>query len=207
MPAKTIVIATGNVGKLREIRAALDKSGLHLPSLAQLNIKGAEEPYQTFMENALAKARYAAAKTKLPALADDSGLVVGALGGKPGVMSARYAGINASDAANNNKLLRHIKKAEKQNGGKINRGAFYYAAMVFVLAAEDPAPVFAEGFWRGEVLDELRGDGGFGYDPLFYDAAAAKTGAQMSPAEKNRRSHRGKSLRAIVRQLTARGIL
>ncbi|MGI9338111.1 MAG: RdgB/HAM1 family non-canonical purine NTP pyrophosphatase [Gammaproteobacteria bacterium] len=203
----TIVVATGNAGKLREIRAAFAGRDVELPSSGQMGIGAADEPFGTFMENALAKARYAAKKTKLPALADDSGLVVAALGGKPGVLSARYSGADATDAANNAKLLRALRMMAKKQNGNICRDAFYYAAMVFVRCADDPAPVFAEGFWRGEILASMRGDGGFGYDPLFYDPAAKKTGAQMSPFEKNRRSHRGKSLRAIIRLLIERGLL
>lgn len=207
MMIKRIVVATGNVGKLREIRAVFAGRGIELPSSAQMGVDAPDEPFDTFMENALAKARYAAAKTKTPALADDSGLVVAALKGKPGVLSARYSGVDANDARNNAKLLRAMRQAEKRHKGNIRKDAFYYAAMVFVLSADDPAPVFAEGFWRGEILPEMRGDGGFGYDPVFYDAAAGKTGAQMSPSEKNRRSHRGKSLRAIIRLLQERGLI
>lgn len=201
----TIVIATGNAGKLREIRAAFGRRGIKLPSSGQMGIGAPDEPFGTFMENALAKARYASAKTKLPALADDSGLVVAALGGKPGVLSARYSGINATDKANNAKLLRAMHR-QKQQGNNL-KDAFYYAAMVFVLSATDPAPVFAEGFWQGEIGEVICGDGGFGYDPLFYDPVVGKTGAQMTAAEKNRHSHRGKSLRAIIRLLIARGLL
>ena len=204
---KRIVSASGNVGKLREIRAVFGGRGIELPSSAQMGIDAADEPFGTFVENALAKARYAAAKTKTPALADDSGLVVAALGGKPGVLSARYSGENASDTRNNAKLLRAMHQMAKKHNGDIRKDAFYYAAMVFVLSANDPAPVFAEGFWRGEILTETRGEGGFGYDPLFYDAATGKTGAQMTASEKNRRSHRGKSLRAIIRLLIERGLI
>ena len=207
MPLPKILIATGNAGKLREIRAALAGCGAQLPSAAELNIGGAEEPHNTFMENALAKARFAAKESGLPALADDSGLVVAALGGKPGVHSARYAGNNASDKDNNDKLMQAMQSAEQQQGATLDRSAYYYAAMVFARDANDPAPLFADGYWRGEILKEPRGENGFGYDPLFYDATLGKTGAQMTPEEKNKVSHRGKSLRAITALLIERGII
>ena len=207
MPTTKILIATGNAGKLREIRAALAGCGAQLPSSAELNIGSPAEPHGTFMENALAKARYAAKESGLPALADDSGLVVAALGGKPGVHSARYAGNNASDKDNNDKLMQAMQSAEQQQGATLDRSAYYYAAMVFARDANDPAPLFADGYWRGEILKEPRGENGFGYDPLFYDATLGKTGAQMTPEEKNKVSHRGKSLRAITALLIERGII
>ena len=207
MPTPKILIATGNAGKLREIRAALAGCGAQLPSAAELNIGSPAEPHGTFMENALAKARFAAKESGLPALADDSGLVVAALGGKPGVHSARYAGNNAIDKDNNDKLIKAMLQAEQQQGETLERGAYYYAAMVFARDANDPAPLFADGYWRGEILKEPRGENGFGYDPLFYDATLGKTGAQMSAEEKNKVSHRGKSLRAITALLIERGIL
>ena len=189
---KTIVIASGNAGKIREIREALSPLGARLPSLSDLGIAQTAEPHPTFMENALAKARAASAAASLPAIADDSGIAVAALNGAPGVLSARYA--DGGDNANNQKLLAAMQNAE-------DRRAFYYAAMVFVRSPDDPAPLFAEGRWRGEILRELRGEGGFGYDPLFYDPRMKKTGAQMSPAEKNKVSHRGSSLRRLTRLL------
>lgn len=194
---RDVVIASGNAGKVREIREALAPLWTRLPSLADLQIAQAEEPHRTFWENALAKARAASAAAKCAAVADDSGLVVPSLGGAPGVHSARYAGAESDDLANNEKLLAAMRGIE-------NRGAFYYAAIVFLESPDDPAPVFAEGFWRGEILSEMRGGGGFGYDPLFYDPRAGKTGAQMTVAEKNRASHRGKSLRALMRTLARR---
>ena len=189
---KTIVIASGNAGKIREIREALSPLGARLPSLSDLGIAQTAEPHPTFMENALAKARAAAAAASLPAIADDSGIAVAALNGAPGVLSARYS--DGGDNANNQKLLAAMQNAE-------DRRAFYYAAMVFVRSPDDPAPLFAEGRWHGEILRELRGEGGFGYDPLFYDPRMKKTGAQMSPAEKNKVSHRGSSLRRLTRLL------
>lgn len=192
-----IVIASGNGGKVREIRAALASLHIRLPSLADLQLAQAAEPHRTFFENALAKARSAAKAAKLPAIADDSGLVVPALDGKPGVHSARYAGDAATDLQNNKKLLAAMTDIK-------DRSAFYYAAMVFVESENDPAPLFAEGFWRGTILRELRGANGFGYDPLFYDARMQKTGAQMSAAEKNKVSHRGESLRALLQIMSER---
>ncbi|MGI9307263.1 MAG: RdgB/HAM1 family non-canonical purine NTP pyrophosphatase [Gammaproteobacteria bacterium] len=194
-----IVIASGNAGKVREIRAALAPLGAELPSLADLGAAQTAEPHPTFFENALAKARAASFAAKSAAVADDSGLVVPALDGAPGVHSARFSGENADDSANNEKLLALLAESSA-------RGAFYYAAIVFVAAPEDPAPVFAEGFWRGEILRAPRGAGGFGYDPLFFDPAAGKTGAQMSVAEKNEVSHRGQSLRELTRLLALRDI-
>lgn len=196
MPER-VVIASGNAGKVREIRATLAPLGMQLPCLTELGIEQAEEPHLSFFENALAKARSASGATRSAAVADDSGLVVPALGGAPGVRSARYAGEHADDAANNAKLLAQMKDVS-------DRRAFYYAAMVFLRSADDPAPVFAEGFWQGEILHDARGENGFGYDPLFYDPAANKTGAQMSVDEKNAVSHRGKSLRALMQMLKQR---
>ena len=199
----TIVLASGNAGKLREIRAALtagQSADLHLPCATELGAPAADEPHGTFLENALAKARTVAAYTGLAALSDDSGLVVSALLGAPGVHSARYAGANANDDTNNKKLLDAMCDAA-------DRRAFYYAAMVYVAAADDPAPIFAEGFWRGEIITERRGDGGFGYDPLFFDPTVGKTGAQMTVEEKNRVSHRGLALRRLLRLFKRRKIL
>jgi len=197
--SRTIVIASGNAGKVREIRRALAPLKLELPSLADLKIEQAPEPHLSFMENALAKARSAAEAVNGAAIADDSGISVYALDGAPGVHSARYAGEDADDDKNNRKLL------EAMNG-KEDRRAFYYAAMVYVSHAADPAPVFAEGLWHGEILNECRGSGGFGYDPLFLDTTVQKTGAEMQPDEKNAVSHRGKSLRRLLHLLQERGI-
>ncbi len=194
---KTIVIASGNAGKVREIRAALQPLEAELPSLHDLQIVQAAEPHATFIENALAKARAASAATSSAAIADDSGIVVAALNGAPGVHSARYGGEDASDEDNNRKLLAALQHTD-------NRQAFYYAAMVFVEHPTDPAPIFAEGYWRGEILRELRGVGGFGYDPLFFDVSCQKTGAEMSVEEKNAVSHRGKSLRELMRLFACR---
>ena len=191
------VIASGNNGKIREIRAALAGFPIRLTTQAEAGVSAADEPYATFIENALAKARHVSAKTNLPALADDSGLVVPALGNAPGVYSARYSGDDADDVKNNAKLLTAMENIK-------DRRAFYCALIVHIRHADDPAPLVAEGFWRGEITLEPRGNGGFGYDPLFYDARVGKTGAEMSLAEKQRVSHRGKSLRRLTRLLRQR---
>lgn len=196
----TIVIASGNSGKIREIRAACAGLPLTLPAQEELGIAGAAEPHGTFLENALAKARHVSAACGQPALSDDSGLVVPALGNAPGVHSARYAGSGATDAQNNAKLLAAMRGIEA-------RSAFYYAAMVIVLHPSDPAPLFAEGYWHGEIAADMHGEGGFGYDPLFYDPAVGKTGAQMDSAEKNEVSHRGHALRRLVKLLRRRRLL
>ncbi len=159
-----LVIASNNQGKLQEIQALLAPLSLQIVTQASLNIAEAEEPYCTFIENALTKARHASLHSGLPALADDSGLCVEALNGAPGVYSARYAcddeKAQKSDTANNAKLLRAL---ENQS----NRNAYYYCVMVLVRSANDPQPVIAEGIWCGKILTAARGDGGFGYDPLF----------------------------------------
>jgi XTP/dITP diphosphohydrolase len=190
----TIVIASGNAGKILELRDSLAGVVKHLPTRTELGIDEPDEPHVTFFENALAKARHTARQAKAPALADDSGLVVPALNNAPGVRSARYAGEEANDADNNAKLLSAMD-------GVADRRAFYYAAIVLVNAADDPAPVFAEGLWHGQITAPPRGQGGFGYDPVFLDPVLNKTGAEMTLSEKQERSHRGKSLRAILRQL------
>lgn len=196
----TLVIASGNHGKIREIRAACAPFPLTLTPQAELGISGAAEPYNSFMENALAKARHASAAAGVPALADDSGLVVAALSNAPGVYSARYAGADASDVDNNAKLLTAMETIE-------NRRAFYYAAMVIVLHPDDPAPLFVEGYWHGEIARAPRGSGGFGYDPLFYDPRTGKTGAEMQLQEKELVSHRGQSLRRLIRLMRRRRLL
>ena len=193
----SVVIASGNSGKVREIRAALSPYFANLPCLTDLQIAQTAEPHKTFMENALAKARAASAAAKMPAIADDSGLVVAALNGAPGIHSARYAAENATDAQNNAKLLAEMADISARN-------AFYYAAIIFVESPADSAPIFAEGFWHGKIARELRGENGFGYDPLFYDFLAQKTGAEMSATEKNAVGHRGKSLRALTKIFAAR---
>lgn len=193
-----IVIASGNAGKLREITRILEP--LHIDAVPQsdFGVPDCPEPYVTFIENCLAKARHASAHTGLPALADDSGICVEALNGAPGVYSARYAGEPKSDARNNDKLIAELKN-------QTNRRAHYYCVMVLVRYAEDPEPVIAEGRWFGEIIDTPRGEGGFGYDPYFLLPALGKTGAEMDADAKNAVSHRGQALRELAAKLKSLG--
>ncbi len=189
-----LVIASGNKGKLREIAHLLAPLNIDIVAQAELNVSECEEPYCTFIENALAKARHASRQTGLPALADDSGLCVDALQGSPGVLSARYAGEPKSDQANNEKLL-SVLSNEK------NRQAHFYCVIVLVRHADDPEPLIAEGRWAGEILSEFRGQDGFGYDPLFLDAKTGKTVAELPLEIKSRISHRGHAMAKLLLQL------
>jgi XTP/dITP diphosphohydrolase len=191
-----LVIASGNPGKLRELQAMLQPLGWKIHSQDEWNIAEAEENGLSFVENALIKARHAASLCGLPALADDSGLVVDALDGAPGIRSARYAGEKADDAANKLKLLEALQGLPQDQ-----RGAHFYCAMVFVRHAADPAPLVAVGQWQGSILPAPRGQGGFGYDPLFWLQQQQCASAELSAAEKNRISHRGQALAAMVEQL------
>ncbi|HZW59449.1 MAG TPA: RdgB/HAM1 family non-canonical purine NTP pyrophosphatase [Woeseiaceae bacterium] len=193
-----VVIASGNAGKLRELRRLLEPLGLLLVPQAELGIEAAAETAATFVDNALIKARHAARGARLPALADDSGLAVDALDGRPGVRSARYAGRQATDADNVARLL-----AELDGVPGAARSAAFHCAAVFVRHAEDPAPLIAHGHWPGRILEARDGDGGFGYDPVFFDPAAGCSAARMSAAQKNARSHRGQAFRALLPQLAA----
>lgn len=192
--ADKIVLASGNPGKIREIARLLTPLGLEIVPQDTLGVAPAEEPHPTFVENALAKARHAASATGLPALADDSGICVAALGGAPGVRSARYAGPVASDEDNNARLV-------QQMSALADRRAHYYCVIVLVRHPEDPQPIIAEGEWHGEILRSPRGTGGFGYDPLFLDRHSGLTGAELTPSRKNRVSHRGKAMRKFMRVL------
>jgi XTP/dITP diphosphohydrolase len=191
-----LVIATGNAHKLHEIRVLLEPLGIEVLPQADFNVPEAAEPHCTFIENALAKARHAARITGLPALADDSGICVEALGGAPGVVSAIYAGEPRSDARNNAKLLGAMQRVT-------DRRAHYHCALVLLRHADDPQPIIAEGQWHGVILETPRGEGGFGYDPLFLDTELNQTVAEISTEDKNRVSHRGKALRALVEKLRA----
>lgn len=193
---RRVVLASSNAGKLREFSHLL--AGLDFDVIAQgdLGIEAPDEPHLTFLENALAKARHAAARSGLPALADDSGLCVAALQGAPGVRSARFAGPTADDAVNNAELLRRLK----DHG---DRRAHYTCVLVAVASAEDPEPLVADARWHGEILQSPRGSGGFGYDPLFFVPEAGCTAAELPADEKNRISHRGQALRELVRRLAA----
>lgn len=192
-----LVVASNNPGKLREFGALLAPLGWDTIPQKELGVPECEEPHGTFVENALAKARHAAACTGLPALADDSGLCVHALGGAPGVHSARYAGEPKSDERNNTKLIADL-------ADKDDRRAHYVCVLVFVRHADDPQPVIAEGEWHGEIVDMPRGSGGFGYDPYFFLPEAGLTAAELDAAEKNRQSHRGLALAQLVERLKSR---
>ncbi|HUO69081.1 MAG TPA: RdgB/HAM1 family non-canonical purine NTP pyrophosphatase [Gammaproteobacteria bacterium] len=195
------VLATGNRGKLAELRSLFRDAGLDLELVAQtdLGIDSAPEEGATFIENALAKARHAARASGLPAIADDSGLCVDALGGEPGVRSARYAGDAADDRANILKLLDALRSVSGDQ-----RGAGFYCVLVALRSADDPAPLIASGEWRGRVAAEPRGAGGFGYDPVFVDPATGLTAAELGPAAKNLVSHRGQALNALAVALRGR---
>jgi len=194
MPISRLVLASSNEGKLREFRRLLEPLGIEVIAQAALGIPDADEPHATFVENALAKARHASLRARLPALADDSGLCVRALGGAPGVQSARYAGEPKSDARNNAKLIGAL-------AGVADRDAHYACVLVLVRHAGDPEPIVADGAWHGRIVDTPRGSGGFGYDPHFEDAATGMTGAELPLSRKNELSHRGKALRALIDKL------
>jgi len=190
---KRLVLASSNPGKLREIGALLAPLAIQVVPQPRLGIAEAEEPHTTFLENALAKARHASRAAALPALADDSGLCVEALGGEPGVRSAYYAGREGSreerDRRNNELLLKNLSTERK---------AYYYCAMVLVRKPGDPRPLVAEGVWRGEIARAPRGANGFGYDPLFLLPDLGKTAAELDSAQKNRISHRGIALQKLL---------
>jgi len=193
------VLATGNAGKLREMRAILAGHGLEVVAQSELAIESPPEDGASFLENALIKARHAAALSGLPAIADDSGIEVEALGGRPGLRSARYAGSPADDRANNARLL-----AELAGVPRSRRGARYRCAIAFVRTASDGQPVVAEAEWRGRIGFEPHGAGGFGYDPYFI-VADGRTAAELPAEEKNRVSHRGQALALLASRMRAAG--
>ena len=191
-----VVLASSNPGKLGELNALLQPAGLQVVSQDALGVEPPEETGLTFVENALIKARAACAATGLPALADDSGVVVDALGGAPGVRSARYAGDGASDADNVAKLLDALEDVAAPE-----RTAAFVCAIVYLRHARDPCPIVCEGVWEGRILDVARGAGGFGYDPVFFVASLGRTAAELSRAEKNEVSHRGQALAQLLGRL------
>ena len=191
---QTLILASNNAGKLREFALLLEPLGLNLEAQGAHDVPEAEEPHLTFVENALAKARHASRLTGLPALADDSGVCVNALGGAPGVVSARYGGEPRSDQRNNEKLIADLAP-------HADKSAYYYCVLVYVRHADDPQPVIADGRWNGQMLDQPRGQGGFGYDPYFLLPELGLTAAELPSADKNRLSHRGQALRALVEKL------
>jgi XTP/dITP diphosphohydrolase len=191
---KRLVLASNNPGKIREITALLAPLQIDVLPQSHFGVTEADEPHGTFIENALAKARHAAVQTGLPALADDSGICVGALGGAPGVYSALLASEPRSDERNNARLLELL-------ADQADRRAHYYCVLVLLRHAADPQPLIAEGEWHGEILRAARGSGGFGYDPLFLDTSRGLTGAELPMQEKNRISHRGQALRLLAQRM------
>ena len=189
-----LILASNNAGKLKEFSEILGPIGFTLHPQGEFNVPEAEEPFATFVENALEKARHASRLTGLPALADDSGVCINAFGGKPGVWSARFAGEPKSDARNNEKVIADLAT-------HTDKSAYYYCVLVYVRHADDPQPVIADGRWNGEITPTARGVNGFGYDPHFYIPSLGKTVAELSPAEKNAVSHRGQALRVLVEKL------
>jgi XTP/dITP diphosphohydrolase len=192
-----LVLASNNAGKFREFQELLAPFHFQVIPQGELGIPAAEEPHHTFIENALAKARHASAMSDLPALADDSGVCAHGLDGAPGVHSARYAGVDGNNAANNQKLIAALQ-------GKTDRGAHYVCALVMVNSANDPEPLIVQTRWYGQIIDEAKGDYGFGYDPYFFLPELGKTVAELAPSEKNQISHRGQALRELISQLQIR---
>jgi XTP/dITP diphosphohydrolase len=189
-----IVLASNNQGKLKEFSQILAPLSWTVHAQAEFAVPEAEEPFFTFVENALAKARHASRHTGLPALADDSGICVRALGGKPGVLSARYAGEPKSDQRNNAQLISDL-------AGCDDKSAYYYCVLVYVRSEFDPQPIIADGMWHGELIDTPIGDAGFGYDPYFWLPELQKTVAQLSHEQKNSLSHRGQAIRNLLEKL------
>ncbi len=191
---RKIVLASNNQGKLREFSQILAPLNISLHVQSEFDVPEADEPFLTFVENALAKARHAARLTGLPALADDSGLCVNALHGAPGVFSARYAGEPKSDSRNNQELVSNLEEQQ-------DRSAYYYCVLVYVRSEFDPQPIIADGRWIGEIISTPRGEYGFGYDPYFFIPSMGKTAAELSPELKNSLSHRGQALRSLLEKL------
>ncbi len=193
-----LVLATGNAGKLAELRPLLTAAGLDLELLSQrqLGIADAEETGHSFVENALLKARHAARASGLPALADDSGLLVDALGGAPGLHTAHYAGVHGDSAGNIAKLVHELRRVPDAQ-----RTARFYCVIVLLRHADDPQPLIAEGEWRGRILSQCQGDGGFGYDPIFFSPEHGSSAAQLPAEIKNRDSHRGLALAQLIEKL------
>lgn len=192
----TLVLASGNLGKLQELQDLLAPLGIDVQTQAQHNVSEADETGLTFVENAIIKARNACAQTGLPAIADDSGIEVDALKGKPGIYSARYAGAQADDTANNLKLLQAL-----QGVPPAERLARYQCVVVYMRHATDPTPLICHSAWEGRILEQPLGDGGFGYDPLFYIEDLERSAAQLDKGHKNRISHRGRALQAMLAHL------
>lgn len=195
---KKLVLATGNKGKVTELANLLLPLGFDVIPQTQLQVPDADETGLSFIENAILKARHAAALTGLPALADDSGLAVDALGGAPGIYSARYAGVHGNDQANIELLLQNLAEVAAPS-----RTAQFHCVLAFVRHANDPTPLIAHGIWHGEISNSAQGDGGFGYDPVFFVPALGQTAAQLTKEQKAAISHRGKALQQLAAQLRA----
>jgi len=195
---KRVVLASANAGKLRELNALLAPVGMDVVPQSQFAIEAAEETGETFIENAIIKARHAARLCALPAIADDSGLIVDALDGAPGVRSARYAGVGASDEENLRLLLDNMRGIPDAR-----RGASFVCVMVYMRDPHDACPRVGEGLWRGRITHAPRGDGGFGYDPVFFVEERGCTSAELAPADKNSISHRATAMRALLADLEA----
>ena len=193
---KTLVLASNNAGKLREFSTLLAPLDWEVRPQADFQVSEVAEPHPTFIENALTKARHAAQHTGLPALADDSGICVPALNGAPGVHSARFAGLPKSDVRNNTQLIELLK-------AHTDRRAYYVCVLVFLRHANDPQPLIAQATWWGEMVEEPKGENGFGYDPYFFLPTLGCTAAQLSAAQKNQLSHRGQALRCLLQALQA----
>lgn len=194
----TLVLATSNQGKVAELQALLDQHNIQVVAQGEFDIPSVAETGLTFVENALIKARHAANHSSLPALADDSGLVVPALGGAPGIYSARYAGEEANDQANNQKLLAEMVGLEGDD-----RRAHFFCAVVYIRHPEDPQPLICQGTWRGAVLSEPSGKGGFGYDPLFFVPSHGCAAAELPKEVKNTISHRGQAMQQLLAAMTS----
>ncbi|MCX8602025.1 MULTISPECIES: XTP/dITP diphosphatase [unclassified Gilliamella] len=194
-----IVLATNNQGKVNELQTLLADAGFNIVAQKQFNVPDAEETGLTFVENAILKARHTAKLTGLPAIADDSGLVVQALNGAPGIYSARYAGEHGNDQSNNEKLLDALKNVPPEN-----RQAYFYCALVYLQHENDPTPIICLGKWDGVILNELKGEGGFGYDPLFYIPQLNCTAAELTKDHKSQISHRGLALKQLIAQIKAK---
>ena len=192
-----LILASNNAGKVKEFQALLAPLNFQVIPQGELGIPSAEEPHFTFVENALTKARHASAASGLPALADDSGICTHALNGQPGVLSARFAGEQGDDAANNQKLIQDLKD-------QADRSAHYVCALVFVNSANDPEPIIVQTRWYGQIVDEAAGSNGFGYDPYFFLPDQKCTAAELEPEKKNSISHRGQALRELIAQLKSR---
>ena len=198
---KDILLASGNKGKVNELKEMLAPFSLNVVPQSEYNVEEVPETGTTFVENAIIKARHAAQVTGLPCIADDSGLEVRALNGAPGIYSARFAGANANDGTNIDKLLAELKDVPEGE-----RQARFVCVLVFMSHADDPTPIICQGFWNGEITESRSGDNGFGYDPVFYQSQLGQTAAQLSPEQKHSLSHRGQALQQLVEQLKTQGL-